>query len=591
MGWLSRWFGSDESPMKSGDSVRTLRKGVADAQWGGSVFPSGSTGSHKTESVPFAGFRSRARDMTPKELYALTVAVNSCNNAIVRNVSQARVRIFSRDGREVVGGRLYNLIKSPSPRNSWRSFVSSLVTWWNVLGEMAVYLAPGEDGYPGKMLDLDPSCLYVDKPTSPRRAEDVVTWRYLWPDGTQEVVRADWMLFERMWNPLHPVRGLSPLVTGSTVASVGQGAWTYNKDFFVNGGIPSHMVVLGEGVGRSQREDFEERYRNQFSNYNGNSHKVMVVSGKTVRIEKLSDQNTTGWFLELFEKVDEAVARLYRVPAIEAFLFSKTRFDTATEERKLFLQSTIQPLCDLVSDVLQYQLVDRHFQFDDLVEYGDTGLSRRRNLSDRFDRARSERQESNFIVLLDTDTMPVMAEIKSGMIAAAKAFRETADASANEALDYFGIELPYRPERDEIWVDRNKICLSNPELNGRIFGSEMLALQRINAVSDNATSPKESSGDSESGKPGDGSKSAISKRRVKRHLGRIYGMIRSSGTLDLEEADRIAGGDFFLKKLNRLLRYQLSKSDPIDGSGSELEPSADSASERHPPVDSDGKNG
>jgi hypothetical protein len=68
-------------------------------------------------------------------------------------------------------------------------------------------------------------------------------------------------------------------------------------------------------------------------------------------------------------------------------------------------------------------------------------------------------------------------------------------------------------------------------------------------------------------------------------------MIRSSGTLDLEEADRIAGGDFFLKKLNRLLRYQLSKSDTIDGSGSELEPSADSASERHPPVDSDGKNG
>ncbi|GIW77996.1 MAG: hypothetical protein KatS3mg104_3059 [Phycisphaerae bacterium] len=548
-----------------GSRKSVKQKSVTDGLWGDSGFSE----SEPVSPMTFRAFQNTFKDLTPKQMYELSVCVNACNNAIARNVSLCKIRIYNTDGMEVVGGRLYNLLRRPSPRMTMRTLLNSLVTWWNVLGEMAVYVGVGEDGYPDRLIDLDPSRLSVYRPAIPNNINDVIQWQYMWHDGKTEYIRRDWILFERMWNPIDPVRGLSPLVTGSTAVNTGHGAWKYNKDHFANGGIPSHIVNLGAGVSRRQREEFESRYKSEFSNASGNSHKVMVVSGKEISIEKLSSNHETGWFVDLFDKTDEAIARLYRVPAIEAFFLSKTRFDTATEERKMFMQSTIQPIADLISDMIQTQLIDVHFSdySDDEIVLNDSGKTK--YIDSKLEQYFYERQGSRYFVVLDTDTLPIMAEIKTGMLASAKAFRETADASANEALNYFGIELPYRKERDEIWVDRNKICISNPQFNAELFSAEMQAKQELNSVKPDGSAASETEeSDSE-----DKTKSVVAeadlsnrkKKRLKRALVILAKKCHETGDpLDLKKADKlvneILGDSVGGRVLARHIRNEYRKS-------------------------------
>lgn len=440
------------------------RKALDDAMWSDSSMLSVNGDGR----ISIKAAESLSRNLSPTEAYEQSLYVNKAVRAIASQISQAKLRLFKKSGEEITGGPLFELFKKPAPKTSYRRFMFEVVSWLDVQGEYGIKVEQGRGSLtPTALYVLCPPNLQIHIPTTkPRTFGDVVKWRYVWSDGYQDFIRADHLVFDRLWNPHDPVRGLPPTVTGSLEIGGGVAISRYNKQFFDNNTEPSHIVSLGEGVGRQQREDFEKRYLAEFSARRNNAFKAMVVSGKDVDIKQLSTAAKDGAFLEMKKAIRDDIAMLYHVPAANMGIFGETKQDTINDERKMFVEETLAPQSQMIAECLQYQLVDPFFS---LAPTYSKKAKLTKAMDARFEEARSERDSSSVIVLIDLDTLPIMASVKAAMIDTAAKFKDTLQLSAHKTADYFDIDVndgqDDHPLRKEIWVPNNVACASNPKLS------------------------------------------------------------------------------------------------------------------------------
>jgi HK97 family phage portal protein len=449
------------------DNMETAlaRKGINDAVFGEQGWsPAGS-------AVDVEVVRTQSKSLSPEESYARTIAVHSAVNAIAKNISKAKIRIFTRSGREVTGGPLYALLQKPAPGMSTRRWLLELVSWYNIRGEFA-NLIMQEGAYPEALLPLNPALLEVDQPTLPRDRASVSSWRYTYADGAQLTFSARRLFSETMFNPLSAIRGLPPTDVGQLQIGTDFHANRYNRSFYENDATPSYVFVLPEGTPQKQLEQFKRELLQRHSTYLGKSHTAAVVAGKDVHIETINDRSKDGSFLELLKQMHGDIAMLYHVPAIEMGIYDKSRFDTAAEERKLFVESTLMPEMEAISEALQQQLVNPYpwsysTQAVKLAKGGACKLFGQPSMAELFEKALAER-EGDLIVLLDPDTLPIMAAVKASMIATAKDFRRALDLTAQETIEYFGLDIAPRPERQDVWIDANLRNITHLEMNAKL---------------------------------------------------------------------------------------------------------------------------
>jgi HK97 family phage portal protein len=538
------------------NSWDALEKSIHDAGWSDT-----SSSANTAPTISVRAANAQAKSLTPTEQYELSIAVHSAVCAITNNLTVARFRAFSATGMEIVGGPLYDLLQMPAPGLSQSRLIEEIVSWYAITGELAVNIVP-RDGVPVELLPLAPTMLRVTLPTKPPKTrQDVVQWGYRWADGTEELIRDDHLVFERMFNPnARSIRGLSPLVTGAVQVSGSYYAERYNKQFFENNAIPSHVINVGEGVPRVQREAFTRQYLQSYSNYSNNAHKVAVVAGgKDFDVTVLEQPFQDGAFMEMMKRGDLKVGQLYRVPAINMGIYDKSRFDTANEERKLFLEETLEPMARRVAEAFQLQLVDPFFQYTK-HQYG--RVKKSKSLQKQIARAKSDRpSRGGIILILDTDELPIKHEVQLAKTEHALKLREAYDISARRAEEWVGLEFDdERPERDEIFVPNNRVCITNPKLNESLI-------------------PGIKGGEDEEKKPAE--KAVADPALVKiaekflRKVRRLTFDALDNGTMwSLTEGDTLAG-DERLKPLVRFVRHgarQLQDKDALKQFLNDLDP-------------------
>jgi hypothetical protein len=159
---------------------------------------------------------------------------------------------------------------------------------------------------------------------------------------------------------------------------------------------------------------------------------------------------------------------LYRVPAIEIGLYDKTRFDTAAEERQLFMESTLMPQAEAISACIQHQVIDPHFR------YGGSGskATMSKSVSAAFESARAE-TDSDLIFLIDTDTLPIAHKVKAAQAKNATELRHAYGLTMNEVANLHGIEMEQREERDDIYLLATERNVTKPHLNPEVMAAEM----------------------------------------------------------------------------------------------------------------------
>ena len=217
--------------------------------------------------------------------------------------------------------------------------------------------------------------------------------------------------------------------------------------------------------------------------------------------------------MELRKQMLQQVAMLYRVPAIEIGLYDKARFDTAAEERKLFMESTLMPQADMLTAAIQQQVFDRHF----LASQATTQRAKMgKALSDRFDAARAE-SGGGLVFLIDTDTLPIANTIKVAQAEHAIKFRQAFGASLKETVDFFGIELEDRPEREDVFLLATERNITHPEKNIEVMSAQMKA----------DAAPKEAP------KPKKPAKKALHKLRTLSVKGAVEGKVWSLAEADI----------------------------------------------------------
>jgi hypothetical protein len=450
MGFLSRiksWLGEDASWTPLGEG------GARGGGYGFNV--------HKASQ----------KSLSPRECYELSIAVNAAVNAICRNGSRATPRaIDSKSGEEIIEGDLIDRMREPVKGMPFRKWLWEILAWYNIDGEFAVW-ATG-DGMPESLPILAPCMLRVETPVKPPNSlNDVARWEYRWTDGARSLIRGDRLAFDRLFNPdPTSIRGLSPLLTGTVTVTAQHRADLYNKTFFENNAVPSHILKLPDGVPEATRKDIERRWMSEHGVYSNNAHKIAVISGTDAEFIPIEQPFQEGAFVELQKRADYKVGQLYRVPAIELGIYDKTRFDTANEERKLFAESTLLPQLDAIGDCIQFQIVARHYSL--------SRVHRRRprkpagkHARERFETAMDERKATGVPIVfwLDPDSMPVMNDVALSKMEHAEKLRTALDFSAQEAIDYIGIDAEEREERKAIWVKNDRVNITDPEFNKKII--------------------------------------------------------------------------------------------------------------------------
>ncbi len=442
------------------------KKSIHDMNWRESdeVAPS-------VENVTLRAAEAQNRNLAPVEQYELSIAVNAAVNAICRNLSKARIRLFTRTGREIVSGQLYDLLKLPHPKFSQRKLIWEIAAWLNIAGEFMINMDE-ENGRPAALYPLAPQTVRIVNPAKmPNRREDVVQWGCRQTDGSEMYIRDDFLLYERLFNPNpRTIRGLSPLVTGACQVSGAYYAERYNKQFFENNAIPSHIIKLSNGTPKVQRDAFTRQYLRSYGNYANNAHKVAVVTGdKDFAVEVLEQPFQDGAFMEMMKRGDLKVGQLFRVPAISMGIYDKTRFDTANEERKLFLEETLDPQAELIAEAFQFQLVDPFFQFSDFSTTGGKELKgQSKSVQKSFEKAEADRRGGKVLLLLDTDTLPIKHEIILAKTESALKMREAYHMSPQEAADFVGMDIDAKKEREDVWIANNYVNITHPEQNAAL---------------------------------------------------------------------------------------------------------------------------
>lgn len=445
---------------KQRKQTTTATKAVSDANWGNA----GTTGANAGLTIESVYATDQA--LAPREAYHLSVDLQTAISAIARPLSQGKLRFFHRrSGDEITGGNLVQFFVRPCPGYTQCSLIRDLTTWWNLKGEMALSrVRDGKDQSAG-MYPLDPFRLRPLEPTTPKTLEHVRTWQYHWDDGVTVNMASDDLVLVKNFNPTSAVRGAPPVLSVVGEISAAYEGVSYNRRFFLNDAVPSHVVVLRNITDPKKITQYKDEYLSFFSTRTGKSHKALVV-GSTgpdadVEIKPLGDNKRDVQFANLINLSTERIMRAYMVPPLHGGMWDKTRFDSIAEQNRAFAEMNLMPAAEHVSQFLQVVL-DR-FGRGFSTERGSGGGKRlTRRMSDQFEKARAER-DGDVVVLLDIDHLPIIADLKAQKLDYAQKLQSTFKLTPFQAAQEVGYDIEENEANRMVWVQNTEVAVDPDE--------------------------------------------------------------------------------------------------------------------------------
>jgi hypothetical protein len=140
--------------------------------------------------------------------------------------------------------------------------------------------------------------------------------------------------------------------------------------------------------------------------------------------------------------------RLYKVPPVHGGLWDKANFDSVDAQNEVFAETVLMPSAEHMSQYLQL-IVDRWYGSSNNV----TGVKHvSRAVKKAFEKASAERPESQIIVILDIDHLPIISKLKAQKLGYAKDYQATFKVSPLEAAEEVGIEIEANDANQQVWV-------------------------------------------------------------------------------------------------------------------------------------------
>jgi len=403
-----------------------------------------------------------------EQAYREIIPVRTAIKALAMNVSKCPVRIFTTDGKEVIGGSLWNLFHKFGKNTSQAEFLTAIESYWSLYDEFAINLVtPKGSTRPIALETLNPSQLTVLSYKETQYGVIPEVWCYTEPTtGRRLEIRNDYLLFEAGFNPSSQ-RGYSPALTADSEINVYHQVGKYTKQFFSNSAIPSHLLVLPTGTTQKQAEAIAKQYYAGFNWIGGNAWRVQVVVGDKTRIEPIAQPVPSLDLIALRGSSTDEIMSLFGVPPLVGGLFSKTRFDSADEELQTFYDNTLTPDVIRISNAFQNQIVNV-FDWSSDLEISKDQPTIHQHTENVLNEV-SNRSRSNLIVVLDLDASPIVARMQKHRVELAAILKQDLLLTPNEAMTFAGLDIPPDKDgvRDRIWAVGNIHDLTDQIRNPR----------------------------------------------------------------------------------------------------------------------------
>jgi len=294
-------------------------------------------------------------DALVREGYTKNIIVYRCVNLIAESV--ASVSFFVKERGEIYEKHpILDLISSPNPNNSKRTFIESIVSYLLLSGN--AYIKPVYvDG------EKFPTELYVLRPDKVKVAtynNGHVRHYMYFVNNKKQIFDADDVIHLKLFNPFSEVYGLSPLSAAVKSVDFHNAISNHNIAILQNGGRPSGCLMLknhGVPLSLKQRQILEEQLKESYAGVK-NSGKIMLLEGDFEWKEMgLSPKDMD--FESAKKMAAREIAEAYSVPPILVGINDDATFTNYKEARFHFWEDTVLHYVDYILEEINSYICSR----------------------------------------------------------------------------------------------------------------------------------------------------------------------------------------------------------------------------------------
>ena len=209
-------------------------------------------------------------------VYATHPWVYSAVNTIARNISGVPFIFQTASGPAKDRHAYVDLFEQPNRWQGFGQFMESVVSWLTLHGEVFIVLRRSNDReLPKEMVADDPSPWEAVFSKTTKR---LIGWEKHMLDGTTVPFAFHEVIHFKFWNPLDPIRGLSPISAARQGITQDILADQFNNSFYRNSGAPGGVVEIDETLTDRQFQRLVQQYDDKHGGP-GNAHKLLLLEG------------------------------------------------------------------------------------------------------------------------------------------------------------------------------------------------------------------------------------------------------------------------------------------------------------------------
>lgn len=209
-------------------------------------------------------------------VYATHPWVYAATNVIARNISQVPFVFQTSQGRAKDRHAFVDLFERPNRWQGFGQFIETVVSWLTLHGEVFIVLRRSNDReVPKEMVADDPSDWQA---VMDRETHRLIGWEKIMENGRKVPFAFHEVIHFKFWNPLNPIRGLSPISAARQGITQDLLADQFNSSFYRNSGAPGGVIEIDETLTDRQFQRLVQQYEDKHGGP-GNAHKLLLLEG------------------------------------------------------------------------------------------------------------------------------------------------------------------------------------------------------------------------------------------------------------------------------------------------------------------------
>lgn len=254
--------------------------------------------------------------------------------------------------REIESHPLLDLLARPNENDPASVLVENLSAYLDLCGNAYLYAPPVTDHHPMELYVLRSGSV-----TPVWTSFGLTHYQYALEDGMVQNLRPEDVMHLKLWNPLDPRVGLSPLSAAALNVAAKNEAGRWNFAVLKNGGRTSGMLSTDSKLTKDQREALKSDWREKHAGA-GNAGKMMVLeSGLHWEQTGLTPQDMD--FLNAMKWNTREICQVFDVPPQLIGDRDAMTYANYREARKALYMEGVIPRMTFIRDALALWLVPK----------------------------------------------------------------------------------------------------------------------------------------------------------------------------------------------------------------------------------------